>query len=283
MTRILLATHGGTGADGAARVAVLLSERLQAELDAVVVQEPLLPLDYGYGIIWAPSTEQMEAVAQQLSTDAAAQLRRCNAPRCAPSLRVGPPVMEIVATARADQAAVVVLGLGPHDLMDRALGRETALQLVQVAATPVLAVPPDVTALPRRVVAAVDFTPTSVRAAQLAAGWLRDGDALHLVHIAEEASGAADRAAAEQKLGGVASGLRVGGRVEVKQAVVSGAPAPALLDYASREGAELIALGSHGYGLWKRLTIGSVASKVLRLARLSVLVVPIGSLGVPHR
>ena len=40
---------------------------------------------------------------------------------------------------------------------------------------------------------------------------------------------------------------------------------------------DLIALGSHGYGLWKRLTIGSVASKVLRLAGASVLVQPIAS------
>ncbi|HEX6965265.1 MAG TPA: universal stress protein, partial [Gemmatimonadaceae bacterium] len=42
---------------------------------------------------------------------------------------------------------------------------------------------------------------------------------------------------------------------------------------AEREHADLIALGSHGYGMWKRFMLGSVASKVLRLATCSVLVV----------
>jgi nucleotide-binding universal stress UspA family protein len=61
----------------------------------------------------------------------------------------------------------------------------------------------------------------------------------------------------------------------VETAVVDGEPAPALLDFATRHDADLIALGSHGYGMWKRLTLGSVASKIVRLTTKSVLVVPI--------
>ena len=52
-----------------------------------------------------------------------------------------------------------------------------------------------------------------------------------------------------------------------------------MLELAVREGADLVATGSHGYGIWKRLTLGSVASKILRLSSQSVLVTPIGSLG----
>jgi len=41
---------------------------------------------------------------------------------------------------------------------------------------------------------------------------------------------------------------------------------------------QLATLGSHGYGIWKRLLLGSVASKIIRLSPLAVLVAPIGSL-----
>jgi nucleotide-binding universal stress UspA family protein len=54
-----------------------------------------------------------------------------------------------------------------------------------------------------------------------------------------------------------------------------------LLAYLESAGADLIALGSHGYGWWKRLALGSVASKVMRLATRAVLVAPIGSISVP--
>lgn len=59
------------------------------------------------------------------------------------------------------------------------------------------------------------------------------------------------------------------------------ATARALLEHVARVNGDLIALGSHGYGLWKRLTLGSVASKVVRLATTAVLVAPIGSLAAP--
>ncbi|HEU4587977.1 MAG TPA: universal stress protein [Gemmatimonadales bacterium] len=93
--------------------------------------------------------------------------------------------------------------------------------------------------------------------------------------------GSADRAAAEPRLQAVADELASGAGMPVTQAVLEWAPAAAVLDYAKRNGADLVALGSHGYGLWKRLSIGSVASKVLRLATMSVLVVPIGAVASP--
>ncbi len=77
----------------------------------------------------------------------------------------------------------------------------------------------------------------------------------------------------------LAAALDAGGSIETEVAVLSGPPAPTLLDAVRSRGADLIGLGSHGYGLWKRLTIGSVASKVIRLADVAVLVQPIGSIG----
>ena len=62
---------------------------------------------------------------------------------------------------------------------------------------------------------------------------------------------------------------------------LQGEPARSLLAYLDSSSADMIALGSHGYGFWKRLALGSVVSKVVRLARSAVLVAPIGSISVP--
>lgn len=47
----------------------------------------------------------------------------------------------------------------------------------------------------------------------------------------------------------------------------------AIVEEAQKWGADLIVLGSHGYGLFKRLLLGSVSDAVVRYAPCSVLVV----------
>jgi nucleotide-binding universal stress UspA family protein len=80
------------------------------------------------------------------------------------------------------------------------------------------------------------------------------------------------REAAERYLGGVAERMR-GRGFEVETRVVRAAqPAQAILDAADEFGAELIALETQGLGARPRLPIGSVADKVVRGARVPVLV-----------
>jgi len=52
-----------------------------------------------------------------------------------------------------------------------------------------------------------------------------------------------------------------------------GSPRPTILDEAERWGADLIVMGSHGYGVWKRLLLGSVSQAVVSHAKCSVEVV----------
>ena len=281
MTRLLFATHGGQGADGAARVAALLAARRQAHLDVLSVLEPLPVLEsvnMGIpGTALASSAEEFERLAERLNQDVTAQLQRCRVAGATTTVKIGPAAAEIAAVARTSAADLIVIGLGAHDFIDRALGGETALQLVQLATTPVLAVPRDATRLPKRAVAAIDFTPTSVRAARSAAQCLASGDVLDLVHVALEGLPSRE----ESRLRDLASQLAVPPGVEVVAIELHGDPARTLLGYLDTSEAEMIALGSHGYGLWKRLALGSVVSKVVRLARCAVLVAPLGSIAVP--
>lgn len=280
MSGILFATHGGPSADGAGRVAALLAARRGSTLSAVCVLEPVRIVDGGYAAMYVPTLEEDEAVRASLRMAVAEQLRRCDA-SATPHVRTGPAASEIADEARESNAEVIVLGLGRHRLLDRALGNETALQLAQLASTPVLAVPATMTTLPRRVVAAIDFSPTSVASVKACARWLTHGDVLHLVYVAGDWHGGfplTQRVSAENVLNAIAQQIDAPEGVRIEQSVVEGEPAIRLLELTATTGADLTALGSHGYGFWKRLTIGSVASKIIRLSPAAVLVTPIGSL-----
>ena len=56
--------------------------------------------------------------------------------------------------------------------------------------------------------------------------------------------------------------------------VVKGSPKEAIVEEAEQWGADLIVMGSHGYGFWQRALLGSVSESVVHHAPCSVLVVP---------
>lgn len=61
--------------------------------------------------------------------------------------------------------------------------------------------------------------------------------------------------------------------IRLTTSVVKGYANQAIVEEAEDWGADLIILGSHGYGLWRRALIGSVSNSVLHHAPCSVLVV----------
>lgn len=64
-------------------------------------------------------------------------------------------------------------------------------------------------------------------------------------------------------------------RLNVTCATVTGAPPSAIVDYARREGIDLIVMGTHGHGAMAHLLIGSVAENVVRMSPCPVLTVPL--------
>ena len=55
--------------------------------------------------------------------------------------------------------------------------------------------------------------------------------------------------------------------------VISGSPQRVLVEKAAEWGADLIVVGSHGYGFWSRTLLGSVSNSVVHHAPCSILVV----------
>ena len=59
----------------------------------------------------------------------------------------------------------------------------------------------------------------------------------------------------------------------VTTATPTGSPKQVILDVAEEWGADLIVLGSHGYGAWNRILLGSVSNAVATHAKCSVEIV----------
>ncbi|HKW49977.1 MAG TPA: universal stress protein [Gemmatimonadaceae bacterium] len=280
MTRILLGLHGGATADGAVRVAQLLQLHVNASIEAVAVLASLPVIDCGYGPVYIPDPNTEDELADQLREDCEKQLARCDLVGAKLSVVRGPRTATICDLAVARSADLIVVGIGPHHFADRALGNETALHLAQQASTPVLAVPAGMRSLPRHILVATDFSPSSLAAARLATALLTTNDTLELAHVSASAQigsivvGPPHIREAEHRMDDFVAQLNVPISMRVVTRVFGGEPARALLDLANRTDVDMIALGSHGYKLWERVLLGSVSSKLLRLAHCAVLIYP---------
>jgi nucleotide-binding universal stress UspA family protein len=62
-------------------------------------------------------------------------------------------------------------------------------------------------------------------------------------------------------------------KVKVTGEILPGPPRQVILDEAARLGADLIVMGSHGYGAWSRFLLGSVSQSVVTHAKCSVEIV----------
>lgn len=136
--------------------------------------------------------------------------------------------------------------------------------------------------LPKRsVVVPVDFSDDSIEAVRLARTMVDDVAALHVIHVlpalAPTEPGVIwhtvdDGSRTEHATEAIAERL-VGVECEgVDVRVVFGDPGSEIAEFAKETEAELIVLPSHGRTGLKRLLIGSVAERVVRLAHCPVLV-----------
>jgi nucleotide-binding universal stress UspA family protein len=198
---------------------------------------------------------------------------------------VGRPARELTIIAERRGAEMVVVGRRRHSPMDRMLGNETSLQVMGTSSVPVLAVEAEFDK-PRTIVAAIDFSPSSVRATKVALQLLKSAGSgtLYLV-LVEPPS---DLNSNEFKLpqepqspGDVSLWFRrfidsLGAHpgILTEPVVLSGNTVNAVAEFAERVGADMIAAGSHSHGRLERFLLGSVSTALVRNASCPVLVVP---------
>lgn len=198
---------------------------------------------------------------------------------------VGSPSEAIAWTAMRDGVDLIAMGLRAHRRLDRVTGRETVLQVVRRVDTPVLAVTSDLETLPRRVLVAMDFSRSSLRAARTALQLVEPGATVVFAYVrppsnfsteVTEGPGVIMQQGIAASFARLQRVLEAPPNVELRPVVLDGRAGDALLAAATELGADLIAAGRHRRDLLARLTIGSVATQLIRAAQCSVLITPPG-------
>ena len=285
---LLLATDGSASADGAAGLVAELRRGTRCQVSVLAIYEPApMPV---------PSADPSLAAMTTMSGDASLrheffarvdhQIDRCFAAQPPVDLvrEEGSPVRGIVEQAATVRADLIVTGLRVHSLMDRLVGDETALRVTRATDRPVFAVSPSLTQLPRRAVVGIDFSRASMRAAVAAAGMLAAGGTLTLVHARprlDAAAASADGIDVPYASGVAAAldGLRTTIAASHPSVTIDterrdGEAAETLLNYAIAVKADFVAVGRHRRNAIAHAVLGSVATTLLRKAKLSVLVLP---------
>jgi universal stress protein E len=289
--------HGGpvvaavTGENGVGvlRAAALLAAHLGSTLRVLAVVEPS-PWYFASadtGPIALPDEEQerraeLLARVQQETRDALGGETAASV-----EVRYGDPARATTAAAREWGAAVIVVGLGRQLPVDRLLGAETALRIVRLADRPVLAVAGPLDTLPRHVVVATDFSPSSVRAAELALPLVAERASITFVHAWErsgitsaslQASEAAYAASLPASLARLVDAIDAPAGLHVHAVAREGRVAEQVLRHAQGDAgtlpADLLVVGRRTRSWFERLLVGSVTTAVLRGAACAVLITP---------
>lgn len=197
------------------------------------------------------------------------------------TISVGVPGSAIVRAARRAGADLLVVGAAEGQQVT--LGG-VAEAVLRQATIPVLLVRGELAVPPRRVLLPVDLSPLSAEALRFGRAWLdRVGSAASpegrvLFVLTDEQRVAAPQFTAaqlERLACGELARLAAGADAEaIDREVRVGEPRDEILAAADAWPADLIVLGSHGVGGYRRCTPGGVAASVARGAPCSVLVVP---------
>jgi len=251
------------------------SLRVMSVLRTLPTVTPELPITLNEEMEAARRREQKQLVRQQAA-------RVLGDDNIEVELDEGDPATLIAQYARRTNATMIVAGLGRHRVIDRVFGDETALRLIRVAGTPVYAVANGPAQAAARIVVAADFSETSLRAARLALEVAAPHATIYLAHVAPRDAtlhewsefGRSYKEDAGDALHKMREQLRVPPAITVQRILLQGDPATELLAFAASVSADLIATGSHGHGFVTRMLVGSVTTRILRVATCSVLCVP---------
>ncbi len=259
--RIVFATDGSPGADGALELLCTLPFASEDRVDVVSVPVPLaLPLETGFSDLSVAYDAAAETTAR-----AAERLRRRGI-QTESRVAEGPLVEGIIGSARAVDADLIVVGSRGLGLILGALLGSTARALVRASPYPVLVVR-DRRSAPQRVLLAVDGSPDSQAAVSaLCAVPITRPAEIVVVHVVPD--GRKESTRPLDLLCLVAAKLPPTFTTQVE--VVHGDVAGAILARAAALGSDLIALGCGG--THSSPLQGTIADRILGAAHCSVLV-----------
>jgi nucleotide-binding universal stress UspA family protein len=289
-TKILLATDGSEDAELAARVAADLTKRTAAELHLSHAWRPLPYYAYP-SLVPEEYHPPYEEGAKKLLDEQVGRIERAGGTVAESHLVTGRPAEAIIELGEEIDAGLIVVGSRGHGPVGRLVMGSVSEGVVHHAHCPVLVVRGGEEAWPpQRIVIGDDGSGPARRAGELAAAFAKlVGAEVTLVQAYENPPepiggwSAQDRRELDEVLSRERQALQeraeelvaiAGTRPEIR--LIETEPTLAMLMVAEQGGEEstLIAVGSRGHGAAKRTILGSVSTKVLRVARGPVLVCP---------
>lgn len=287
---LLIPTDGSDPAEAAARRGFDLAAQLEASVHVLSVADSSLATGAGY----SGDSASIRARLRDQATDRAASLQEDAEERgldATAAVREGIPAKEIVDYADEQGVDAIVLGTSGRGGVARAVVGSVADKVVRTATVPVLTLNGaaiDDEGSVDSVLLPTDGSEPSEAAAARGAGLaeqlgatvhcfsvvdegvasgldslLADDDSPSVDDLAEQADDHVDRAATTV----------TDCDVECVSATATGDPAEEIVDYTDDHGLDMIVMGTHGRGGFRRAVVGSVTDEVVRTAPAPVLTV----------
>jgi nucleotide-binding universal stress UspA family protein len=200
-------------------------------------------------------------------------------------VRRGLPPPTIAAVAEEREADIVVLGAHPRPAIARFLVGSTAERVIRLADRPILVAVEGRRQPFRRILVALDLSQHSRRVVRAAVAIARaDGAAVRVLHAqeplppmvaeAEAFDPAEHRRHVRAQLQAIVDEAELPREVDLELRLPEGRAGDLILKESQVWDADLIVMGTHGFGLFERLLLGSTSTHILRHAHRATVVVP---------
>ncbi len=279
MKRVLAATDASEHGLGAVVTGAACARRLTASLDLVSVLETrFLP----FGI---RATDYHERFGEELRRKVVAQAEEAGTPAATVHVRSGLAAPLITQMAEEFAADLVVVGAHPKPAVARFLVGSTAERVIRLAPCPVLVATEGRREPFGRILVAVDLSRQSRRVLEIASALAHAERAeIRALYVQDRLTpmlleGALfdereQRDQASNQFDLILSEVSLPAELAVSREIREGHAGHEILEEARGWKADLVVLGTHGFGFFNRLLLGSTSTHVLRHGQCATLVVP---------
>ncbi len=281
---VLAASDGSEYGARAVQTGAALARRAGAAFEVVAIVEVIM-LPQEAGIPQADAGEFEDVFSQEARKKVEAQAAEAGAADAPIHIQSGFSAPLISRIAQERDADITVMGAHPHPALARFLVGSTAERVIRTAHRPVMVAVVPRTAPFQRILVAVDLSAHSRRVLRAAAAIARADDAELRVLYAREPlppmlveTGGYDEEAyrrlGPEQLESVVAEADTPPDLRTQLIVLEGRAGDAVLREASEWDADLIVMGSHGFGFFERLLLGSTSIHVLRHSERATVIVP---------
>jgi nucleotide-binding universal stress UspA family protein len=289
LTKVLAATDGSELGLSAVVTGAACAGRAGAGFEvATIIEVLLLPPEYA-----PPGVEPAEyelAIVREAREKATAQVEEAGAAGAPLHVRAGLAPQLINRIAEEVGADLVVIGAKAQPALARSLVGSTGRRVLYLAQRPVLVASEARRAPFRRVLAAVDLSEQSVHV--LRAAWAlaqADGAELRALYVLEPLPMVLVKAAkfdeeerlrhGREQMEKLLELVGLLGEDSVEARMRQGRAGHEILEAAQDWDADLLVVGTHGFGFFDRLLLGSTPLYVLRHGQRATMIVPPGEVG----